>query len=144
MTQSIRGQVSIPTPADLGRRVAQAMQETVDFGREVIQDVVETSGTGYEGRRGRVVTGEMRDTARGEVVEASATRVVGRVGWWGDVPEQVAPQEFGVSQHYYWGKLIPGKSIPGMFSLRDAEEDGTEFLVDKLNDIAKDLKNGRV
>lgn len=146
MTQRISGKVSIPTPAALNKRMTQAMEATVNLGQQIMKDVIDTSGTEYsnaQGREGRVATGSMRNDVKGRT-RGSGAEVVGEVGWIDRYQDYYGYQDQGTSTHYYWGVLIPGKKIPGMFALRDAEEVGEQHLLEQALDIAKDLKNGRL
>lgn len=105
--------------SDLGRAMEQAMK----FGEQVGQDRIETSGTGFEGRRGRVVSGEMRDRFVGKVTKQSLTKIVGELGWTENSPYYALFQEYGFRH------AISGKMVDGMFALRDSGDDAwEEFL----------------
>ena len=94
--------------------IAEAMDKAMKFGVHVGQDTIETSGTGYQGRRGRVVTGDMRDHFDGKVAEQNQTRVVGDLGWLESSPFYALFQEYGFR---HW---ISGNMVEGMHALREA------------------------
>lgn len=100
--------------------LGNAMEQAMKFGEQVGQDRIETSGTGFEGRRGRVVTGEMRDKFDGKVTKQSLDEIVGVLGWTEDSPYYALFQEYGFRH------AVSGKMVEGMFALRDSGDDAWE------------------
>jgi len=95
--------------------ITKAMGSAMRFGAEVGKDTIETSGTGYEGRRGRVKSGKMRDSFDGKVVDSNDTQVVGQLGWLSSDPFYAKYQEHGFT--------VSGHQVEGMMALRNAGED---------------------
>lgn len=112
--------------------VAGAMDRAMKFGATVGQDTIENTGTGYQGRRGRVDTGVMRDDFSGEVTERDEKRVVGTLGWLQSEPFYAKFQEHGFT-HY-----LTGKHVEGMFALRDAGEQAWDEFRKDANACVKE------
>lgn len=103
--------------------LTSAMKQATEFGADVARDVVETSGTGYQGRRGRVDTGIMVGAIDADSSE-SAGIIEGRFGWLKGTPYYLIFQEYGF-RHYITGELIEG-----MRALREADDQAwDEFVV---------------
>lgn len=121
-----------------------AMEDTVEFTKNVIVDTIENTGTDkmwsrpWFGRTGtgraRVDTGAMRDSVDTDVNVVRNGIVEGRVGWLEGTPEYAKYQEFGFR---HW---ITGEVIEGMHALREGAEQGTEEAVRLLDNVAKDMK----
>lgn len=133
----------LPDPRLLQSEMVTAMEETTEFAKEAIVDVVETSGTDREwsrpwyGRtgsgRGRVDTGEMRDAVKAQTSNAGDV-IYGNVGWLDGDPEHARFQELGF-RHYLTGQMIEG--MHALSSVRD--EVYQEFASNALNAIRRSL-----
>ena len=120
-----------------------AMEDTVEFTKDVIVDTIENSGTdktwsrAWFGRTGtgraRVNTGEMRNSVNTDVTVVKNGVVEGRAGWLEGTPTYLKFQEFGFR---HW---ITGEYIEGMQSLREGAEQGEQEAVRLLDKIAKDM-----
>lgn len=118
-----------------------AMEDTLEFTKEVIIDTIETSGTDRQWSRswggrtqsgpGRVNTGEMRDSVDTDVIVIRNGVVEGRAGWLNGTPTYAKFQELGFR---HW---ITGEFIEGMQSLREGAEQGADEAVRLLDDVAK-------
>lgn len=111
--------------------IATAMDNAMNFGVEVGKDTIETSGTGYQGRRGRVVTGTMRDDFDGKVTEQNTKRVVGQLGWLNSQPFYAKFQEHGFT--------VSGTQVEGMMALRNAGEDVWDEFKRDANACVKEI-----
>lgn len=120
-----------------------AMEDTVEFTKEVIVDAIENSGTDRQwvrpwyGRthsgKGRVDTGEMRDSVNTEVTVLTDGVVEGKVGWLDGSPAYAEFQELGFR---HW---ITGEFIQGMMSLREGAEQGSEEAIRLLDEAARNI-----
>lgn len=141
--------LSRTNPSRIIQKMSEVMRSTVDFAKEVQIDAIETSGTsnswdddwghwphGHPGRtasdRGRVASGQMRDAVKANVIVGNDF-VVGEVGWLEGTPEYARYQELGFRH------AIAQKDIPGMESLREAEEQGTDELLSEAERVAREL-----
>lgn len=128
----------IPNSGRIRDEVVSLITDVTEHAEQVIENVVETSGTnrtwsspwpsrGGGGRRagsgpGRIETGEMFRAVSSNVEETDS-KVVGTAGWVNGGPEYLQWQEDGF-RHY-----ISGEMIEGMKSLDVAFEDGKEMLL---------------
>lgn len=132
--------------SELLKRVETAMRRAVFFGADTMVDIIDSSGTDrtwsspWFGRigsgRGRVNTGEMRDSV-GADVERTRNGVIGEFGWLEGTPYYLKFQE--------WGFLhaISHEYIEGMDSLRRADQEAFEELMSEIDKIVRDFANGK-
>lgn len=110
--------------------VEKAMAGALEFGKNQMVDTIETSGTGFEGRRGRVVTGEMRDEVRAQQSRGKDS-VTGLLGWLEGTPMYAKFQELSF-QHY-----LTGKTVEGMYALANAREEVWDEFIRGCDDCLK-------
>lgn len=113
--------------------ILDAVEEAGEFALEAVREVIRTTPSAIYPAP-RVDTGNMIDSVQKRIT-TQAGMVTLTVGWLEIGPGEMyfVYQEEGISQHYYWGVLIPGKTIPGMFALRTGRVE-TEGRLDALLD----------
>ena len=111
------------------------MREALEFGKESMVDTVETSGTGYQGRRGRVVTGEMRDEIAHQQ-SRSKDRITGFLGWLEGTPLHARFQELGFTH------ALSGKDVEGMKALANAREEVWQEFREGCEDCLREVARG--
>ena len=97
-----------------------AIRDALEFGKDLMVDTVETSGTEYShsrGRRGRVVTGTLRDEISFQIEKAGKNRIEGLLGWLEGTPMYARMQELGFRH------AISGKTVEGMRAIAEAREE---------------------
>lgn len=114
-------------------RMIDQMQDVVadaaEEGANITKHHIETRGTMKSGKRGRVETGEMRDSVTSEV-KKSGGDVTASFGWIGDAKDYYKYQEQGFNH-------IAGVKVEGMYALRDA---GIEVKKNVLEDMERIIK----
>lgn len=118
------------TPEQLLSCFEKAVKRALDLGKDIMVDRVDTSGTGIDGRRGRVVTGEMRDEISVQQY-SKPNKVGGFVGWIEGTPEYARWQELGF-RHY-----ISGEMVEGMRALLSAKEEVWDEFRKECEDCVK-------
>lgn len=102
----------------------EAMDDTVELGKNTMQYNIETRGTAKSGKRGRVETGDMLEFVDGRVA-GGGDKIVGEFGWLDRSPSYSLFQEYGT------------QFIQPMMALQDSFDDAkVEFVArfDKLVD----------
>lgn len=107
------------------RRAIRATEEAAERGEEITKYHIETRGTAKSGKRGRIETGQMRDS----VTHATEKRTIDEV-----------VTRFGYDNGPYWTKFQEQgtKTIEPMYALVDAAE---EVVADWREDIAKVVRD---
>lgn len=105
-----------------------AIEEAGDDAIEAIKQVIQSSPAAIYPSP-RIATGNMINSVEKRISTKSGSITL-TVGWLDTDGENAyfAYQEDGISEHYYWGVLIPGKTIPGMFSLRAGRAEAESTL----------------
>lgn len=98
----------------------KALEDAMEAGENITKHNIETRGTIKTGKRGRVETGEMRDSVQSDTVKQGQDTIIGRFGWLEKKPFYAEFQEDGT------------KYIEPMYALSDAAE---EVLQDYLKDM---------
>lgn len=130
-------------------QIREIMAESVEDGAEVWVDVIENSGTDrqWKGRwwsdatqryrtgtgRGRIDSGHMRDSMKGEVTKVTDTEVEGRIGWGNETEEYMIYQDVGF-RHF-----ITNEHIAGMQGRREAARQGWDSLLNGLARMVRSL-----
>lgn len=111
----------------ISREAADAVEDAVDKGKEVMRYHIETRGTAKSGKRGRVETGNMRDKVQSRMEKVTPREVSGRFGWL-DPELYFQLQERGFNH-------VGGGQVEGMYALTDAFEETTADLLPELRRI---------
>lgn len=111
--------------------VADLVEDAVERGEQITKHNIETRGTLKSGKRGRVVSGAMRDAVDSEVTERSRDRVRGKFGWIKDFEDYFGYQELGFEHR-------GGVTVDGMYALSDAAE---EVFADVEEDIDRIIRD---
>lgn len=111
---------------DVQRAAREAMDDTVELGKNTMQYNISTRGTAKSGKRGRIETGDMLQSVDADVA-ASPLKVVGRFGWLDREPAHAEFQEMGTQY------------IEPMLALTDAQEDAEVEFTSRFDSIAKDI-----
>lgn len=108
------------------RRAIRATEEAAERGEEITKYHIETRGTAKSGKRGRIETGQMRDSVSHGTDKRTVDEVV---------------THFGYENTPYWTKFQEEgtKTIEPMYALADAAD---EVVADWREDIAKVVRDG--
>lgn len=112
--------------------VARVAQETAQEGSEIVKEFIETRGTAKSGKRGRVETGDMRDSVSGQSRKVSRGVHQAEFGWIQGTPEYSRFQERGFNH-------IGGGAVGGMFALTDAGELEVQLAKKRLEEEIRGL-----
>lgn len=112
---------------ELMNNAVKILRDNVQEGEEITKHNIENSGTLKSGKRGRVETGEMRDSVSSGIISASDEEVVGRFGWLNG-PKWAKFQEHGFVH-------VSGVPVEGMFALSDAAQEVEDNLRDDLRGV---------
>lgn len=103
-----------------------ALEDAMEAGENITKHNIETRGTIKSGKRGRVETGEMRDSVQSDTVKQGPDVMIGRFGWLEKKPFYAEFQEDGT------------KYIEPMYALSDAAEEVKIDYLEKMEGIVRD------
>lgn len=109
------------------REAEDLVLAAAEKGEAVMKHFIETRGTAKSGKRGRIETGDMRDSVGSDVRKATAEEIEVAFGWLGETPEHAKFQETGF-------RHSGGVQVTGMYALTDAFE---EVVTDLEEDIGR-------
>ncbi|AXC36271.1 hypothetical protein SEA_MUSETTA_49 [Microbacterium phage Musetta] len=121
----------------------EALEESLEIGKEAMREAIETRGTGRTWERprggragsypGRVDRGDMLDDVDGKLLSRTTTTVSGQLGWDDGSPFYYSLQEGGFTHS------ITGEEIEGMMALHDAAEVAKRHLIQELEQIGRNI-----
>lgn len=111
---------------ELTEAAVDALEEAMEAGENITKHHIETRGTARSGKRGRVETGEMRDSVSSDTVRSSKDEAIGRFGWINRTPYWARFQEAGT------------KYIEPMWALSDAAEEVKIDYLNAMDEVVRD------
>lgn len=93
--------------------LAATVEHVAEFGENKTKEFIETRGTAKSGKRGRIETGEMRDSVKSGTVKKGRNHHQAEFGWMSHSPSWAKYQEQGFTH-------VGGSPVEGMFALGDA------------------------
>lgn len=112
--------------------VSEVAQKTAEEGAQVVKEYIDSRGTAKSGKRGRVETGNMRDSVTGRSQKVSKGVHRAEFGWIQETPEYAKFQEQGFNH-------IGGGVVGGMYALPDAAEVEVQLAKKRLEEKIRDL-----
>lgn len=96
--------------------IHETAQDAAEQGENITKHHIETRGTAKSGKRGRVETGDMRDSVTGRYKALDENNAEARWGWLSGTPGYAWFQELGFTHR-------GGTAVEGMYSLTDSREE---------------------
>lgn len=112
--------------------LAATAEHVAEFGENKTKEFIETRGTAKSGKRGRVETGQMRDSVKGEATKKGRQHHQAEFGWMSQAPDWARFQEAGFTH-------VGGSPVEGMFALGDAGVLAVEEAKKKLEEEIRGL-----
>lgn len=107
-------------------------QDAATQGENITKHHIETRGTAKSGKRGRVETGQMRDSVSGQYVPLDETAAEARWGWLQSTPGYAWFQELGFTHR-------GGTAVEGMYALTDSREEVMQNVKEDLRSKLRGL-----
>jgi hypothetical protein len=111
----------------------QLVENAAEEGARVQEVIIATSGTGFENRSGRVVTGKMLDAVGSTRATVDNTTVSAEFGWIDNTEDYFAYQDQG-----FW-HVWANRTVEGMHSLASGMAAAREKLYEGVDKILRRL-----